>query len=953
MDIKQLPIDQTGLSVRAINVLHRNNIHTIGEMLAQTKESLQGMRNMGGITVREILDKNDELRSTLRAAESETPPTDAKDKMIARLKQQGQTIDELELLSAKSYNILRINGLTELYRLVGLNWEDLMLLPRMDSESANEILLMCRRYQQDLEQHAEAESISVEELFRSAQYRDAILRYARENDVNTEDTGLSNRAVNQMKRKGLDKLSDWIFLTERELAGINSLGQKSITEILAWREEYLERHGERLMAFCLGDQSALLSEEAIREKILGAYREVGFGGFSLSELRAFLKFPESLKDETLKKIIGGLLAAGELEYVDFRCYRVYTSFFDYLDQDGTVDERSKEFLRRRLQGDTLDVIAQDHDLTRERVRQVVIKTFGKLQKQIQRETGQAVFDEDYYRYLFENYALDRRDAEQWLGIPASVWNYMLMTDAVSGKKSLDSALEDTKLDAGLRLKIKNYLNRNKIFVDDTWLEKRRGDIEKYVVGKYCRDEVPFDEFARLYNSFLEEQEVPFDESIYYTEAVLRTRKNRLTEADYLLWKYGEMLRAYDIPGRDFDELLETLNLDGYQNTEISTAILMREHPEIMEQYDIRDQYELHNLLKKIVPDGSYHDFHCGRTPNLRFGEFNRDKAIMNLLLEHAPISTGDFVELINQEYGYQPSVILGTYLTPFSEYVTSGVYSIEQKLMPEENMKKLKAALRDDFYYLDEFREIYADLIPGADLAEINGYNLKRMGFQVLSRYAVQNYSSLEAYFRDILTREEILNITAYRNRYTGIMLFSQVLCELKRNREIVEFEPNQIIHIRRLERAGIHKQDLQDFCDQVYAAIEGDESFSAKSLRDSGFYSDLYELGFSDWFYGSILAADPRFSYGRVFTNILLRKGQADISKRSFITERIRAHGSIDIYDLLRELTDRYGCVISDKSRIPYTVQGTEIFYDQILERFYANADLYYREIDEAGGYV
>ena len=54
-----------------------------------------------------------------------------------------------------------------------------------------------------------------------------------------------------------------------------------------------------------------------------------------------------------------------------------------------------------------------------------------------------------------------------------------------------------------------------------------------------------------------------------------------------------------------------------------------------------------------------------------------------------------------------------------------------------------------------------------------------------------------------------------------------------------------------------------------------------------------------------------------------------------------------------MSELEGNFGCEILEKNKVTYAVQGTEIFYDPILERFYANEELYYREIDEAGGRV
>lgn len=65
------------------------------------------------------------------------------------------------------------------------------------------------------------------------------------------------------------------------------------------------------------------------------------------------------------------------------------------------------------------------------------------------------------------------------------------------------------------------------------------------------------------------------------------------------------MRYYDIDSRDYKELLDTLALDRFSNTEISTLKFFNDFPELMNKYDIRDQYELHNLLKKICNKENY------------------------------------------------------------------------------------------------------------------------------------------------------------------------------------------------------------------------------------------------------------------------------------------------------------------------------------------------------------
>ena len=50
--------------------------------------------------------------------------------------------------------------------------------------------------------------------------------------------------------------------------------------------------------------------------------------------------------------------------------------------------------------------------------------------------------------------------------------------------------------------------------------------------------------------------------------------------------------------------------------------------------------------------------------------------------------------------------------------------------------------------------------------------------------------------------------------------------------------------------------------------------SISAKSLRESGFESELYDLGFSDYFYANLLLSDTRFSFTMIYGSMVFFKG-------------------------------------------------------------------------------
>ena len=961
--------------MRSMNALHRAEIHTVGDMMGHSEATLMNIRNLGRKSIDEIIQKIEEYKiidemdglSNQESGNSDFSVPEDFDAWISEdvnkqifvdwLKAKKIRIESLELLSARAFNLLMFAGYDYMHQIAFVSQEELMGISRMDSPSAIEIEKLSMRYIREIKDQvfedvvvaSTAASIdqeaSIFDLLHLPDNHDAILQFVKANDIEIERMGLSNRPKNRLISSGYSLLSDIIFVTRPELQKIPSMGKCSIDEIFDKINSYLSENESRLVAVINGDTSALWDVNAIKRLILDQYSDVGFNGLSLKDIEERLQLPEQITVEYLKVIIGQLLADNELEYVDYRCYRVYGKFEDYL-MSSDIEERSRDFIKKRLQGDTLETIAQEYGLTRERVRQVVKRDIAKVRNEYASKTGMAYFDEDYFQYLYETYSFEKKDGTEWLGIPSYVWNYLDMNDIKCGKKDLQNALEDHRgLDAGMRLKIKNYLNRNKLFVDGMWVEKRRADLEQVVVRKFCLDDISFDEFCRLYNSFLEQEEIPYDDNLYYTDAIYRTRKNRLAEARFLLWKQNEQIRYYDIDGRDYSELLDTLNLDSYENIELSTDKWLNDYPEVMEKFDIRDKYELHNLLRKIVPEGSYHGFKCGKMPIISFGTFDRAGALFDILIDNAPITQAEFLALVKEEYGFDSGAVP---LRQFDEYYYDGVYSIDQKQMPVVNKQKLQSVLTDDFYYIDEIRRIYSRIIPGSDPEDINPYNLKTMGFSVYSRYAVQNHASLEAFFYDLLTKEEIMDISSYRKRFVYVQMFSQKLRELKHGLQVIEFEPNQIISFSKLEKSGVTREMIQDFCDQVYDFVDDRKYFSAQSLRQAGFESELYELGLSDWFYANLLISDNRFSSGTMFGNLILFKGRENITIKSFEMDLIRTYGSIDVYDLMTELTEKYGCKVSERTDVAYKVQGTEVYYDRILDRLYANKNLYYDELEK-----
>jgi len=882
----ETPIEELGLSVRSFNCLRRAGVNTLGDAAARYPNGFLGIRNLGSKSAEEVCNKIEEWHKCIRNDQPKTPKSMSE-----------EPVENAEML------MLDLSGMTAF------------------------------------------------EILSSPEFAERASEFLRSDTTPIEDLGLSGRQYNSLKRAKIYTFGELFALYPDNFISLRNLGEKSESELKALVERRMEKLRNSMILYCSGAETSAevcYSDEDIREKLLAQFVGVGFRGLSFQELRADL--PESIEDGRIKKIIGSLIAEKQLEYVDFRCYRVYPSFFDVLrETTAFMSPEDKNMLRRRFGGDTLEAIAQDYGITRERVRQKTEKYKRKIRIAFKADTGFDYFNEDFYAYLFTNYRDEGREFwREYINVPEQTYFY-LKELCDPGKKKIAEAIDDPNVAVSLKYRINAYLNRNKIYLDGELVECSRGAIEDFLLRKTRGEEMDYEAFCEKYNDLLRDNSIT-DEKLFYSDDVIRTRMNKLSCSNLCLWKQGQRLRFYDIASRDYTELLDSLNLESFENTEISTLKFFEDYPELMRSYDIRDQYELHNLLKKTLSEGSFHDLRFGRQPMLQFGEFDRTAALYAMLEDLSPVSSEEFVECIHKEYGYDKATTLASYLQPLMKYYHNGVFSVDFKHIPESRVQVLRTTLTEDFYFISEIKDIYSRLFPEADAEEINPYSLNDLGFTVLSKYAIQHFDSAADYFHQLLTKDDIYSLKPLRERYGKIMMFSQTLFDLRREYEIFLFGDEQIVTMRRLSRFGITKDDIYSYCDAVAAATEDGEYFTVYSLRQKGVESKLDDLGFDDLFYAWILAMHPDFAYQRVFRSIILLKTNesAFTSTRDFLRWLLSDYDSVDADDFISDCQENYGIAIPNRSEITEAISGTDMYYDPIMGRIYSDKSIYYDELSD-----
>lgn len=845
-------------------------------------------------------------------------------------------------LSNRITNALMRNKIDTIDKLLLMEEEDLNRIRGLGRKSIQEILTFIQNNRGNPLLEKSSETI---EALEENEFNSELEEYIKMNDFPLSSSSLSKRSKNALAEKGYYYFSELKDFDPMSLESYSGLGKTSINEIKLFIYQTNRSFKAQFSKYYVDGH---YTSEYIEKLILLIYRDAGFKGFSYRRIKE--RLPESFRDEEIKQSIGKLIAADELEYVEYRCYKKYPSFFEFMDSyfEQLNDSRIKQIITEKYAGKTLEAIGNQLDITRERVRQVFKKESKKMKDALLIKTGYAVFDEDYYQYLWQTYSLGKDACINYLGIPEKTFYYLKETYN-HGISALQDAVNDENIDTALKLRIISYLNKDKIEIDGQLVNKKRSEIEEFIISKYCKEDTHIDDFFILYNGILEKNGIPYDTGLYIEEEIQRSRSLRIADKDFCLWKEGQTFRYYNIRQNDYTDLLDVLNLPSYKNTEISTLKFVEEYPELMKAYDIHDQYELHNLLRKIVDPSTCNNLDFHRTPVLRFGEFDRDKEIFELISAFSPISQKDLVEYIHDEYGHSEYFIAMNVLSHFSQYLHRGIYSVDFQRIPEVRIDSFQNALTDDFYYLTDLRKIYTEMFEGADENDINPYTLKGLGFTVNSNYAIQHYDNAMEYFTYLIMKNDVYDISDLKQQYGALSQFGSVYYDLKKSFDIFEFDHNQIITINRLQKLNINKEDIQRYIDEVYEFVEDMNYFTISSIRNEGFSSELDDLGLKDDFYWGILSQDERFNARRTAGTAILAADTdyTSLSAKSFILDYLEAYDSIDTQDLLEEIYDEYGIQFV-KQDILDAVRDTDKYYDSIMDKVYRNKKFYYEEFED-----
>lgn len=645
---------------------------------------------------------------------------------------------------------------------------------------------------------------------------------------------------------------------------------------------------------------------------------------TLFQFEQVMSLKENYNIENFNKDFDKLQKQNKVKYCSFGVYYNLYSFKDYLKEN--VDERKVAIFIKRLNGYTLEQIGSEFDVTRERIRQIC-SNIEKILKEIS-------FEEDRYKDIYEKYNWNQELFIAVFNENLTTYNY-LKFKFNKGIIDINEILEDNNFTDEqkqiVRKLRKTYIdsNGNQITSAEEYL--------KLFIKKYAQDSIAISELTDIYN-----REINEVEELDLSEINERNLEGKLSRCDYVCFSSNHKVRYYDfneLSDDDIDQLKELIILsDGFYSTEY----LFKNNLKLMKDLDIRDEYELHNILKRKIDDDENNVYFI-RMPNFLVEYHEKEQFILDKIKELSPISVNDFIDILHDDYGHKKPTMLAYITSTFNQYITANWFNVETIRLSKNDINILKDKLFMDIYSYEEIQFIFSELGYVDDSEMITSFNMDCLGYRLKSGFAIKKeYSGIYSYLEEKTSSKDIIRINDNLRKCGAIYNALNYYCtELK----LFKITDNAYVSIAKVEDLGISKEEILGFIKQIEEAYQDVDYFSINNIAADFNLSRFYDIGFDDMFIESLICTRNNISTLRINNEKLFSLNMKNLTIKKFMEDMVSKYRSISLEGLEKEISKNYQIMIPEDKLKSY-LYGTDIFYSNILEKIYLDKNDYYEEV-------
>ena len=587
-------------------------------------------------------------------------------------------------------------------------------------------------------------------------------------------------------------------------------------------------------------------------------------------------------------------------------------------------------------GNTLEETARLHGITRERVRQILKKICNKIelfggvreekyiylmQYDFTEEKFSKIFNEKKYVYYYLKYLSNSNKSVD-----------------TKSKKKLVELLDEGILSENQEEALKEILSKEYIFLDENKsLKKETGEILDYLLTQN-EEQFTIEEFLNKYIKFLNNHDITLNtniENIRNLEGLLLRRKN-------IISSFGKKHRYYKYSEDTIDFFYEELDFDGYNNLIISTLKIFEDNKTLMELTDLKNEYELHNFLKKT---NRRDNIKYNKMPMIEIGESDYLNQIKLLMSQYSGVSRHEFSEIVESEYGIRQETFLGSMQEEIKKYIVDDKIKFIGKKIPEDIIMKIKSNLTENFYSKDEVIK-YLKKIE-IDYEELIFYeNIASLGFTVTNNYIfTKKIDNMSEYLEEILLEKDFCTLNSVKKKVPRGSGFEAVFYKLRQGYKLLKINKNKYLKIEYLNQFGVTEETIIDFLQKI---SETDiKYYNTFSLKNKNFNHEIFNLGYDDDFYDEIIKVSKKKEYILLNNNNVIFVNEIEKGVdyfKEFVKEKLERKAFINIYDLIENFEEKFGLKDLKETKIIEKIRKSGFYYTNITGNIYK--DIYeYKE--------
>lgn len=426
--------------------------------------------------------------------------------------------------------------------------------------------------------------------------------------------------------------------------------------------------------------------------------------YSYISINDIIEYFKDYSEEEIKLTLESLIEKNIINYRDNSYRYTFLNLKEIISKIG--NEKLKDMVVLKLQGKSLQEIANKYGITRERVRQIENKFMLNI-----------IVEEDIFRDIVEEYNFNKNEFMLIFDSNEEIYEY-LKCKYEFGEKTIEEFLEERPEFVNEEKNEKLLYMNKEVMYNNSKIKLNYTEIIKEYVKK-IKNIKSLKEILEELNSDLESLGLqPIDER--YLEARLSKLDNVICETGKR-YKYLDYITILEDKKTFLKNMINELP-DGYY----STLKVFRENEKFFKSINIENEYEVHNLLRKVF-SGEITNVTFAMMPSFFVGDIDIEQFFFEIIKEYEPIQIIEFLNIIEERYGHKKAHVRNILKKYFDRYIILDKINIKMIELNNDKIELIKLKLNKDLYNVESFYNVLKHFFGDNYLEYMNNSNLFKL----------------------------------------------------------------------------------------------------------------------------------------------------------------------------------------------------------------------------------